>query len=682
MSTDQPVDPQTIEQTKHQIRGLVNEISQLSKEDLSDEQYYGEFLQRVVTALAAVGGAVWTVGDGGRLELTFQINMRMTELGQEGEDQQRHGRLIHQAMRKEEGMLVPPYSFAGEDQKVGNPTRFLLVLAPLPSDEGSVGVIEIFQRSDAGPATQRGYLKFLRQMCDLAGGWIKSGMLRQFSDRQSLWSQIDSFSRAVHESLDPRETAYAIANEGRRLVECDRVSVAIRKGRKCTIESISGQDTFDKRSNTVVMLGKLATRVVAAGEPLWYTGATDDLPPQIEEILEEYVDEAHSKTIAVLPLKKPERTGESLEERTEANRDARDDTAEAFGAVIIEQIEDITPRAAIGQKVDLVCEHSSRALANVAEHNSIFLMPLWRTIGKSRWIIEARTLPKTIAVAATILFVLVTTIVMPMDFNLEGRGELLPVNRKDIFPASEGMITEVHVKHGQLVEEGDLLLTMENTDLDIQLKDVQGKLRGEQENIGIYTRSAKDARLSPIDREKAQAQLMGSLNQIDTLQAQYKMLLKLQEDLEIRSPISGQVTTFDVAETLLGRTVTPAQGVLRVADTSADAEWELFLYMPEDRMGHVARAQEKLQRQDLPVTYVLASNANDRYEGNVAEVDLRAQPRDDLHTVRVRVKIDSEALKDPRLNTTVTGKIYAGRRPVAYVILRDVIEFVQTRVLF
>ena len=177
MSTEQPVDPKTIEQTKHQIRGLVSEISQLSKEDISEEQYYGEFLQRVVTALAAVGGAVWTVGDEGRLELVFQINMRTTELGQAGEDQQRHGRLITQSMRKEEGMLVPPYSFAGEDQQIGNPTQYLLVLAPLPSSEGPVGVIEIFQRSEAGPATQRGYLKFLRQMCDLAGGWIKTRMI-------------------------------------------------------------------------------------------------------------------------------------------------------------------------------------------------------------------------------------------------------------------------------------------------------------------------------------------------------------------------------------------------------------------------------------------------------------------------------------------------------------------------
>ena len=57
----------------------------------------------------------------------------------------------------------------------------------------------------------------------------------------------------VHESLDQKLTSYTIANEGRRIIGCDRVSVAIRKGRKCVIEAISGQDFAIVRS--MVFLG-------------------------------------------------------------------------------------------------------------------------------------------------------------------------------------------------------------------------------------------------------------------------------------------------------------------------------------------------------------------------------------------------------------------------------------------
>ena len=266
----------------------------------------------MVSALAAVGGAVWTLNPEGQLALQYQINIQETRLRESEEHQAQHGRLLYKALAGGEGMLVPPHSGPGQTRShsidetpAANPTEFLLVLGLLKTDLETVGLVEIFQRAEAGPSTQKGYLRFLMQMCELAGDFLKSHQLRHFSDRQTLWTQLEDFTRAVHASLDPREAAYTIANEGRRLIECDRVSVAIRKGKKCKIEAISGQDLFDKRSNTVRLLGKLATAVVASGDAVWYTGDTRDLPPQVEDAVQEYVDEAHSKTVAVLPLRRP-----------------------------------------------------------------------------------------------------------------------------------------------------------------------------------------------------------------------------------------------------------------------------------------------------------------------------------------------------------------------------------------
>ena len=47
MSSEQSsVNAQTVEQTKQQIRNLVGEIAQLSKSDVSAEEYYAAFMQR------------------------------------------------------------------------------------------------------------------------------------------------------------------------------------------------------------------------------------------------------------------------------------------------------------------------------------------------------------------------------------------------------------------------------------------------------------------------------------------------------------------------------------------------------------------------------------------------------------------------------------------------------------
>jgi ribosomal protein S6 len=307
MSTEQQLNNDLIEQTKQQIRALVNEIAQLSKSDITPEEFYNEFLTRVVSALAAVGGVVWTIEEQGRMALQYQINLQQTGLQHDEEMQKQHGQLLRQTLTSGEPILVPPHSGSapGEDQ-IANPTEFLLVMGPIKTDLETVGLIEIFQRPDSGINTQKGYLRFLSQMCDLAADFMKSRQLRHFSDRQVMWSRLEDFTRTIHGSLDSRLTAYTIANEGRRLIECDRVSIALRKGKKCRIEAISGQDTFDKRSNTVRLLGELATRVVEVNEPIWYTGDTSNMAPQIEDAIHDYVDESHSKTVAVLPLLRPE----------------------------------------------------------------------------------------------------------------------------------------------------------------------------------------------------------------------------------------------------------------------------------------------------------------------------------------------------------------------------------------
>ena len=288
MSSEQgSVDSATIEKTKQQIRGLVQEIAQLSRSDLEPDQYYAEVMHRIVTALAAIGGAVWTINNERQLRLDYQINLKQNLLDPQSEEAQRHVRLLQQVISSGEAKLVPPLSGAGDSESAGNPTNSLLVLAPMKSDDSVEGVLEIFQRPDSQTGSQKGYLRFLLQMSDLVGDYLKSRKLRHFSDRQSMWAKIDHFSKEVHNSLDIRDTAYTIANEGRRLIGCDRVSVTVAKGGKQVVEAVSGQDTMDSRSNVVSMLRNLATRVCATGESLWYNGSMQDLPPQVENALEE-----------------------------------------------------------------------------------------------------------------------------------------------------------------------------------------------------------------------------------------------------------------------------------------------------------------------------------------------------------------------------------------------------------
>lgn len=676
-------DEQDIERTKQQIRALVAEIAQLSKSEMAAEEFYPAFLQRIVSALVAVGGAIWTLGEGKKLQLAYQINISETLQNTESEEAQQHLRLLTAAMQRPEGLLAPPLSAHGDSGHGANPTRYLLVLGPLVADGQVEGIVEVFQRADSQAAAQRGYLRFLMQMCELAGDWLKSKKLKQFSDRQSLWVQADQFSRMVHESLNLRETAYSLANEGRRLIGCDRVSVAISKGRKCKIEAVSNQDAFDSRSNLISLLGELATKVAKTGEPLWYDGQTEDLPPQIEDTLHKYVDESHAKNIIVLPIKRLKtdqvRRDEELTERVNAE--------ESIGAIIVEQIESDLPRSLMQPRIELVHEHGARAIANSISHERVFMLPVWRAIGEMAWVLKARTLPKTLAITAIIATVLLAMFLVPWRFDMEAPGMLLPENKRNVFVDEPGIVKEVLVEHGSNVKAGDVLLKLESVQLEQEIADnvremsvalkTAQTLESQRNSPG--ERSSSDRAMMERELEQARAKLIG-------LREQYRLLMERQAHLEIKAPIDGEIQTWDVKNLLSERPVEKGRALLEIANDQGG--WILELYMSESRAGHMlASAVDPKSggyKKDVDVSFVLAADPNSTLQGRLLDVSRRADVHEEHgQIVKVRVQIlNPEKLQNPRPGTTLIADVHCGYRPIGYVWFHEAFEWLNRNLLF
>jgi len=681
------VSTETIEKTKQQIRGLVGEISQLAKSDLSPEEFYSAFLTRVVQALAAVGGAVWTLGEGKKPQLAYQINLSDKLLDKDSEDALKHFRLLDYIIASNNGTLVPPLSGAGDERMGGNPTRQLLVISPLGHDQQVEGIVEIFQRPDTQPATQRGYLTFLQQMCTLASEWFKNRQLRQFSDRHSLWSQADQFARVVHESLEPRAAAYTIANEGRRLLGCDRVTVALLKGRKCVVEAVSGQDTLDNRSNVVTLLGNLATRVVASGEPLWYSGTTEDMPPQIEQAIEDYVDQSYTKSLGVIPLRKPNPNEATAQPSGEAGDSDAAHTGEIIGALIVEQIESDIPREILAPRLDLVYEHASRALANAIDHNSLFLMPVWRTLGKASWVVKGRALPKTITISVVLLTLLIGSIIIPWDFDMRAKGALQPVSRREVYvPEDNSRVVNVLVDNGALVKPGDPLIELQNDTILLTLTQVEGELSSAQEELSAIRNRITDtkAQYTEQERERDQSQLGRVSVQVASLQKRLNILKKRQDGLTVRSPIAGRVITWDAKKNLLGRPVGIGQSLLTVA--ADDTDWELELYMPERRVKHLSSFREALKKdhptEDLKVDYILMTDPGTYHQGVVTDVHGTAEPHEE-HGNMVRIKVKTfDKVANPRPGATVTADVHCGKAPLIVSVLHEAWEWIEANVMF
>ncbi len=689
------VDEDAVRRAKSEIQGLVQEVVDLSRSEIEPSEFYAAMMDKTISALAAVGGVVWTYEEGAGLKLEYQVNLRQTGLAESEEAQTQHGRLLQQVIVKGEPALIPPHSGTGDnrgEEIAANPTDYLLVLSPIKSDRGVEGVVEVFQRPGARPTTQKGYLRFLGQICELAGEYIKSRRLRHFTTKQSLWEQLEAFTGLVHKALNSRETAYTIANEGRRLIGCDRVTVALRRGSGYRIEAISGQDTFDNRSNLVRMLRKLATVVARTGDDLWFDGDTSDLAPQVERAVNEYVDEALTKQLAVLPLREAEsdvddKPGEKKVKRRE----------NILGAIIIEQLVDSRQPEGMLQRIDVVRRHSSTSLTNAQEHENLFLLPLWRLLGKTRVLVTARNLPKTLLATAALAGAIFALCYVQYDFTVVADGKLLPEIRRGVFAGIDGAVAEVAVDTGELVSKGQLLVRQRSLDLETQVIELEGELDKTSEEISSILRQRQ-----ALDRGQSEGveleELTGRMAQLrktrSSLEKQRELLQKKQRKLTITSPIAGKVVTWKVRERLGGnRSVRKGQQLMEIADTSS--RWELEIYVPEAKMGHIVEQLEKLQAEDpeaqLTVSFIMATHSAVHLEGTVVEIDTSAEVHgEDGNTVRMRVSFAQEDLKqlvsDPasqlKVGADVKAKVLCGQRAVGYVWFHDLFEFVQSRILF
>jgi len=677
---------ENVENTKRHIRSLVSEIADLSKSEAPAAEYYPAVLQRIISALAAAGGAIWLVDDEGTMRMVHQIQMDPSLMQANNPAAGQHGRLLTRLFSQGRAELIPPMSGSGEEGGEGNPTRFLLVTAPLLANKQAVGLLEVLQRPDAPADAQRGYLRFLEHMTKLIGEWLQGHTLQQVSTRQELWQQSDQFARLVHENLDLKDTAYTIVNEGRRLIECDRVSVAILKGGKAKVVAISGQDSIENRSNIVQSLNNLATRVVRSGEPLWYDGSMEDLPPQIEEAIEDYVDLSHGRTVTVLPIRQPERKteGDVLAARNETNetRTRRD----VIGALIVEQIETQLSRQTLEGRVDLVYEHACRALANSQSHSQIFLMPVWRFLDRITWMFRGSALPKTIAIGSIVTAAILAMFIVPIDFDLEGNGKLKPSIERNVFAHVDGEVQNVFVKHGQYVKEGDVLLELRNRDLDQQIISLTGERNSAVSKLDSSTRALNQAGLSPTDRDRLAQDRTESEQTIANRTSQLQLLLDKKAKLIRTSPIGGIITTWDVEKVLNARPVVTGQVLMTIADPTGD--WELEVLMPEKRMRYLDHAMEQAKDKGyLDVEFILMTDASVTHNGRLYPdgIGKRAElDAEDGAVVKLRCIPDQDAMKGIKRfpNAQLIADVKCGKRSAAFVVFQDTIEWVRAHAIF
>jgi len=664
----------SVQQVRERVLQLAREIEQLSQSDVAPEAFFPQFLHMLVGALGARAGAVWMLEGGGRINLGCEVRLSEVGIRENPQVARLNERLLADVIATGEACYRAP----DEESTARLPANFLIVLAALQVGDDSVGVVEIFQRPDSPREARPGYLQFVEQMTGYASRYLERRKNQATAEPpEKFHEDFEQFVYDLARSLELTEVAATAANDGRRLLHCDRLSVAVLRGRKTEVKAISGQDHVNARSNLCRAMAAVASKVIAMREPIVFTGKIENLAPQLEQPLADFIHESGSRMVMLVPLfeSEPLVDGADPNDRREKERKR----SRAFGCLIIEQVANSKPHPQLERRAEQVAEHVGVALFNARRYQRVFLLPVWLMLGRIVEWFHGRKLAKTLAIAGGIAAVCLALAVVPWDYRVEGEGRLMPVVQQQVFAPDTGEVAEIFVKGGDRVHAGQELLRIRNDQLQTSLIQSTNELASQTQIARALQGQIDEARRdNPNDETTARNKLRETQIKIEGLTRQVALLRKRDAELTIRAPIAGVVATYQLDQLLRNRPVQMGELLLEVMDDTGP--WRLELEVEEHRMGHVLRAQEAQGTPNLPLEFILATSSESTFQGQVEEVSTRAATSAERGSVfEVVASTDASRLPNRRIGAEVRAKIHCGRRSLGYVLFGDVIEFIRQR---
>ena len=161
--------------------------------------------------------------------------------------------------------------------------------------------------------------------------------------------------------------------------------------------------------------------------------------------------------------------------------------------------------------------------------------------------------------------------------TVEAKGQLKPISASVVSPSVDGTVEQINVQAGQSVNEGDVLMTIKNDELDRNVAEAQRAVAAAQEDLVNAQKAAAAAQAAPMtDADGASAAAGASAASTDTsaVSAAQRSLASAQANLDqanakaagrtVTAPSSGSIVELNAK---VGATVTGGM-IMGESDTS------------------------------------------------------------------------------------------------------------------
>ena len=646
------------------------EIAELANSNISADAFVKGLLERVVSALGARAAALWGLTSQGVLALAGEINLAETGVTHDAGKSRLNIRRLMDVSASGQAIVHD-----AEAAPRGAASEFSVLMAPVSTKKRCVGVLEVFLHDQFSTEEWVDARQFVEGICS-STAYFLAWREESYSTAgiAEFWDRFDQTTARLHGSLDPQLVAMTAVNEGRRLLNCDRLSLVVKRGGRTEVIAVSGQERVNRASNLVRSLADLAALAIESNRPLGTADGTPGMPAAIEKAVLDHLQMGGARLVQVIPLRPPQ-----AQLPSEAGSVI---VPPAFAALVFEQFTEawLSPLAA--ERLTRYASHVGGAIDNAQAHNRVFLLPLRRMVGRTASHLAGRTLVKLLIALAAISGAVAGALYVPAPYRVEGKGKLMPAVQSSVFAPWDGEVISVYVTGGERVEEGQPLAQLHNDELQSQLLTSQNRAAEKRQQLDALQAEIGEANrrtTAPDEIVRLRGRLAQTRIELEDALERGSSLERQIEQLTIRAPIAGTVASFQIERTLLNRPVRRGDVLLEVMDE--EAGWRLEVAVPEQRLGHVLSAQAGRPNERLPAEFVLATNPEETCHGEVELIASRTNTTPDQGAVvNVLITVNVDEIKHRRIGAEAISKIDCGQKSLAYVLFGDAVEFVQRRI--
>lgn len=161
--------------------------------------------------------------------------------------------------------------------------------------------------------------------------------------------------------------------------------------------------------------------------------------------------------------------------------------------------------------------------------------------------------------------------------TVEAKGQLKPISSSVVSPSVDGTVDSINVQAGQSVNEGDVLMTIKNDELDRNVAESQRAVAAAQEDLTNAQKAAAVAQATPttdVDGASAAAGVSAASADTNAVSAAQRSLASAQANLDqanakaagrtVTAPSSGSIVELNAK---VGATVTGGM-IMGESDTS------------------------------------------------------------------------------------------------------------------